>query len=382
MTVRPRVAMTLTQVAHRVPGGSSTSLCDLASAVVAAGDVELVTVLAKGSVRRPRSILNPLRDGRERLDQRVGSVAMGLPLPLLYESWGRTGRPEIAAAAGRVDLVHVTLPMKVGIGSVPMVATVHDVFPLTREHEFTSRGARLMRSGLRWVLANARIVMVPSETVRSAAVQQGLPEDRAVVVPWGVHERRSSVDACDVRRRFGLAGPYVLFVGTLEPRKNLRGLLGAMALLDRADLTLVVVGPKGWGEVLDPGVLPASPVVMLGHVPESDLDALYRGASAFCYPSFEEGFGLPVLEAMAAGAPVITSAGTATADVAGEAAILVDPHDRRSIADALRRLLDDAELGGRLRSLGHQRASEHTWSAAAAATVDVYRRALEASGAR
>jgi len=112
-------------------------------------------------------------------------------------------------------------------------------------------------------------------------------------------------------------------------------------------------------------------------VPAEDLPALYAGAAAFCFPSFEEGFGLPVLEAMAAGAPVVTSSGTATADVAGDAALLVDPRDVSGLAAALARVLDDPSLATALRSAGRQRAAEHRWSVAAAQTLDVYRSVLD-----
>ena len=379
MTVVPRVAMTLTQVSHRVPGGTATSLCRLAAALSASGRVDLTSVLARGDLRRPRSMLHPGPDASDMLDPAVRTATMGLPLPLLYDAWARTGRPTIRSAVGSIDLVHVTVPLRVGIGDSPMVATVHDVFPLSRSHEFTSRGARLMRDGLRWVLDQSRVVMVPSETVRAALIDQGVPEASTMVVPWGVAGR--SVDAAqvaEVRRRHGLSGPYLLFVGTLEPRKNLRGLLEAVARLDRPDLTLAVVGPTGWGDVMSGLATPASPVARLGHVSDQDLSALYAGAAAFCYPSFEEGFGLPVLEAMSAGTPVVTSSGTATEDAAGGAALLADPADPAAIASALTRVLDDVDLASQLRRAGLERAARRTWSESAELTLTAYRTALDA----
>ncbi|MEI2698410.1 MAG: glycosyltransferase family 1 protein [Microthrixaceae bacterium] len=379
MTVVPRVAMTLTQVSHRVPGGTATSLGHLAAALSRSGRVDLTAVLARGDLRRPSSMLRPEQDAAVLLDAGVRSATMDLPLPLLYDTWARAGRPTLRSAVGPIDLVHVTLPLKVGIGDTPMVATVHDVFPLSRSHEFTARGARLMRDGLRWVLGNARVVMVPSATVRAAVVDQGVPEDRTLVVPWGVVcEPAGASQIVEVRRRLGLSGPYLLFVGTLEPRKNLRGLMEAVARLDRPDLTLAVVGPTGWGDVLAGLATPASPVARLGHVSETDLSALYAGAAAFCYPSFEEGFGLPVLEAMAAGTPVVTSSGTATEDAAGGAALLVDPADPGAIAAALASVLDDVDLAARLRAAGLEQARSHSWSDAADLALIAYRTALGA----
>lgn len=378
MSRAPRVALTLTQIAHRVPGGTATSVLRLLDALAAGGGLELSAVLARGDVRRPGSLRGPAAAAAPSLPAGVQPVVMPLPLPLLYDSWARWGRPEIAAAAP-VDLVHVTVPMRVGVGAVPMVATVHDLFPLSRPAGFTSRGARLMADGLRWVLEEAAAVMVPSEAVAAACESHGVGRDRLRVVPWGsapVVVEPAAVDA--VRRRHGLRGPYVLVVGTLEPRKNLAGVMAAMASLDRPGVTLAVVGPAGWGEVPSPVELGmAGPVALLGHVPEGDLTALYAGAEVFCFPSFEEGFGLPVLEAMAAGAPVVTSSGTATAEVAGDAALLVDPHDRAAIASAIARLLDDRSLAAQLVDAGRRRAAEHRWADAAAATRDVYREVLD-----
>jgi glycosyltransferase involved in cell wall biosynthesis len=371
------VALTSTQLAHRVPGGTATSVLRLLDALAAGGGLELSAVLARGDLRRPGS-MRALAAAAPSLPAGVRPVVMPLPLPLLYDSWARWGRPEIAAVAA-VDLVHVTVPMRVGVGEVPMVATVHDLFPLSRPHGFTSRGARLMAEGLRWVLEEADAIMVPSEVVAAACEAHGVGRPRLRVVPWGSDQvvvEPAAVDA--VRRRYGLRGPYVLVVGTLEPRKNLAGVMAAMASLDRPGVTLAVVGPAGWGEVPSPveeGM--AGPVALLGHVPEGDLTALYAGAEVFCFPSFEEGFGLPVLEAMAAGAPVVTSSGTATAEVAGDAALLVDPRDRAAIASAIARLLDDRSLAEQLAGAGRRRAGEHRWSDAATATHDVYREVLD-----
>lgn len=382
MTAVPRVALTLTQLAHRVPGGTATSIVRLADELARSGSVELTAVLARGELRRPSTWRRPddAGPGGERLDPAIRRAVLPLPVPVLYDSWARRGRPTVTSVTGPVDLVHVTIPMRVALGSAPMVATVHDLFPLTRPEDFTHRGARLMRDGLRWVLDEARAVMVPSETVAAACGDHGVDPSRVVVVPWGadpvvVDPRRIAA----VRRRHGIRGDYVLVVGTREPRKNLAGLLAALAVLDRPDLTLAVVGPQGWGEDPDPvesGV--AGPVALLGQVPRDDLTALYAGASVFCFPSLEEGFGLPVLEAMAAGAPVVTSSGTATADVAGDAALLVDPRRPEELASAIRSLLDDPTSAAALAGRGRRRAEELRWDRAASATLATYRSVLGA----
>ena len=166
-----------------------------------------------------------------------------------------------------------------------------------------------------------------------------------------------------VERGARAGGDYVLAVGTLEPRKNLLRLVQAARL---ADVELRVAGQRGWGNV-DVG---GDGVSLLGFVPDDELARLYRGALCVAYTSLYEGFGIPVLEALACGAPVVTSAGTAMAEVADGAAVLVDPSDPEAIADGIRRAIASrAELAAR----GPERARDFTWQASAEATVAVYR---------
>ena len=367
----PRAAVVLTQCWHRVPGGTAGSVLDLVAAVQASGGADLVGVGPRGGA--PEQGFAPP----------VPVVRTSLPLPYLYDAWHTLRRPRLPRAAGTLDVVHVTAPVVPPTGRVPMVATVHDLFPVTRPELLTPRGARLLRRGLELVRDEAQVVMVPSEVVAADCREFGISPARLRVVPWGatpVDVAPGQVDA--VRVRYGVEGPYVLFVGTLEPRKNLARLVEAVARLGRPDLTLVVAGPDGWG---DSGVDPAATgvrTVLTGRVPSADLPALMAGAQVFCFPSLAEGFGLPVLEAMAAGAPVVTSAGTACAEVAGDAAVLVDPLDVDSVAGGLAQVLDDADLADRLRGGGRARAAAHPWSSAAAATVAAYVDACRAGGAR
>jgi glycosyltransferase involved in cell wall biosynthesis len=181
-----------------------------------------------------------------------------------------------------------------------------------------------------------------------------------------------------VRERYVLPGRYVLSVGTLEPRKNLPRLIDAFSRLPHDDVTLVVVGPDGWGESLaGPAARLGDRLRLTGFVPRSQLAPLYRGASVVCYPSLWEGYGMPVAEAMGAGAPVVTSAGTATEElVAGGAGLAVDPLDTDAIAGAVGSVLDDAGLADRLRAAGRARAAATTWQATAAATIAAYEEVL------
>jgi glycosyltransferase involved in cell wall biosynthesis len=163
----------------------------------------------------------------------------------------------------------------------------------------------------------------------------------------------------------------------MEPRKNLKGLIDAFGRLD-IGVELVLVGPRGWKQ--DPvRLLDALPehkrrrVRVLGFVPRTDLRPLYAGASAFCFPSLLEGFGLPVVEAMAQGTPVVTSRATSTAEVSGNAGLLVEPLDPAEIAAALQQVLTDQALAERLRRAGPARAAEYTWERTARLVKEAYR---------
>jgi alpha-1,3-rhamnosyl/mannosyltransferase len=172
-----------------------------------------------------------------------------------------------------------------------------------------------------------------------------------------------------VQRELRLPHEFLLFVGTLEPRKNLARLIRAHAAHGELP-PLVIAGADGWGDL---DVAPSSRVSFVGHVDDASLHALYRAASAFVYPSIREGFGLPVLEAMAQSTPVVTSATTSTAEVAGGAAVLVDPSDEESIADGIFRALDQAS---HYAELGRARAAAMTWANTAALTAKAYDEAL------
>ena len=365
----PRAAVVLTQCWHRVPGGTAGSVLDLVDALQARGGAELVGVGPRGGAPQPGYV------------PAVPVVRTSLPLPYLYDAWHTLRRPHLPRAAGPLDVVHVTAPVVPPTGGVPMVATLHDLFPVTRPELLTRRGARLLRRGLELVRDQAQVVMVPSEVVAADCREFGIGPERLRVVPWGstpVDPRPEQVGT--VRARYGVEGPYVLFVGTLEPRKNLVRLVEAVARLGRPDLTLVVAGPTGWGDAVPDPAAAGVRTVLTGRVPSAELPALMSGAAAFCFPSLAEGFGLPVLEAMAAGAPVVTSSGTACAEVAGDAAVLVDPLDVDSLAGGLAQVLDDADLADRLRAAGRARAAAHTWSSVADAVAAAY--AAAAGGAR
>jgi glycosyltransferase involved in cell wall biosynthesis len=231
----------------------------------------------------------------------------------------------------------------------------------------------------------AGLVCVSRHTAeRLAAVVA--PRAPVSVVPHGVdHDRfRPEPDPGDADRlaALGVRPPFVAFVGTLEPRKGVPVLVRAVARLAPGSpgLQLVVAGRPGWGVEEVDRALAAAPVlegrvVRPGYVDDPTRTALLRGAAAVAYPSLEEGFGLPVLEALAVGAPVVTTTGTTMEEVAGDAAVLVQPGDEEALADALAGLLEDGPGVARLRAAGPRRAARYTWAASAAGHLEAYRRA-------
>lgn len=259
------------------------------------------------------------------------------------------------------------------------VVTIHDCAFVDCPEGFS----RAFGAWYRWLIPRLvrrvrRIIAVSQFTASRLAELCGLKASRIDVIPNGVDSQFHSavpevVD--ELRRRLALPERYVLSVGTLEPRKNLSRLLASWEHLpaELRDVGLVLAGAKG-RQFRSAGIeqLPAG-VHLTGYVEDADLPALYSGAEAFIYPSLYEGFGMPVLEAMSCGTPVICSRSTSLPEVAGDAALLVDPCDVECIADAISRLLTDAELRRAIRTRGLERARKFSWDQAAVATAEVLR---------
>ncbi len=259
----------------------------------------------------------------------------------------------VARAVRRLDLLHCTTfrgPLR---SRVPVVVTVHDLALLRYPEAFRQWHRTTGRLALRSAVRAADAIVAVSEFTRDELVDLlGVSEDRIRIVRNGV-EPLFSADGPRAE------GDYVLAVGTLEPRKNLARVVAAARL---AGVDLRVVGAAGWGEVDVPG--------WVGRVPDEELARLYRGARCVVYASLYEGFGLPVLEAMASGTPVVTSRGGATEEVAGGAAVLVDPRDPQAIAAGI---AEATRQRDELVPRGLDRARGFTWSAAADAVETLWR---------
>ncbi len=354
-----RVAYTLEQCWHDAPGGTAVAALEVARRLAPRQDVTLIGVA--GRHRRPPDA--PWRSP-------VPVVQVPLPRPLLYEAWLRLRRPHVERVTGPVDLAHATglVPCP---SRAPLVVTMHDVAFLHEPDRYTWQGRRVMTRSLAVARDHARLVLTSSQASFDDLVAAGIEVERLRIVPLGVSsDPAAEIEVRNVRHRYDLPERFALFVGTLEPRKNLHRLATA-APRATDPMPLVIAGPDGWGDSVRQL---SGDIRFLGFVPAEDLPALYAAATVFAYPSEREGFGLPVAEAMAQGTPVVTSVGTSTEEVAGGAAVLVDPLD----VDAIAAGLDVARARApELAAAGRARAAELTWEATAAATLAAYLEAVE-----
>lgn len=287
-----------------------------------------------------------------------------------------------------VDVLHVqyTAPP---FTPCPIVTTIHD---LAFEHipeTFNRRSWMQLRLTVRSTARRAAQILTGSEYSRRDIVSTyGIEPERITVTPEAAASHFAQVtnetELSSVRQRYGLDPEYILTLGSLQPRKNLARLIRAYSIL-RANRTgqkvpqLVLVGKRGWlyDEILRTAAEQGASggIILTGYVTESDLPALYSGARCFVYPSYFEGFGLPVLEAMQCGAPVIAGNRTSLPEVVDGAGILVDPFDEQGLAEAIGRVIDNSDYRAELRVKGLKRAKDFSWINTARLTLQAYERA-------
>lgn len=270
-----------------------------------------------------------------------------------------------------------------------LVVTIYDVSVLTHPecHKRTNREFCLR--GIKDAVRYADHIIAISEHTKNDLIKYfNAPEELITVTHLAAgpdyHEVKDGRALNAARVKYGLPENYILFVGSLEPRKNVRALLNAYSKLPerlRKDFFLVIAGAKGWlnsdipGLVKDLGI--SGGVRFTGYIDNNDIASVYSGAAVFVYPSLYEGFGLPILEAMSCGTPVVTSNTSSMPEVAGDAAELVPPSDTGEIAAALERVLENAGLRMEMREKGLKRASMFSWERCARETLDVYRKVVE-----
>lgn len=301
-------------------------------------------------------------------------------------AWEQAVLP-IVARRRRLDVLHAPVNVVPLLVPCPLVVTIHDLAYLRRPEVVPARRRRYFETLTRWSVRRARRVLAVSESTKRDIIELlGVSPERVAVTPLAADERFRPLPSADLdrfRRTAGIARPYVLYVGTVEPRKNLPALLRAFdRIAPDVPHDLVILGPDGWMtaafyETL--GAIRAGDRVRRQEfVAAEELPAWYGAADLFAFPSLYEGFGLPVVEAMACGTPVVTANVSSLPEVAGEAAVTVPPEDEAALAEAMARVLTDPALAASLRIRGIARAGTFSWSRTAELTVETYRAALRA----
>ena len=278
------------------------------------------------------------------------------------------GSPALDAACRGYDTFHASNMIRVPPRRARLTATIHDLTCRLMPELHASGNIRADQYFANHILRRADGLIAVSESTKQDAVRLlGLDARRITVIHSGVDERFYTAKPL-VRER-----SYVLFLGTVEPRKNLDTLIEVWKMLRESEYELLVAGPAGWkSEATVARLSRADRVRYLGYVPEAEIPALTAGAAVFAYVSLYEGFGFPVAQAMAAGVPVVTSNTSSLPEVAGEGALLVDPRSPVEIAAALERLLSSAELRATVGSAGRARAQRYRWEDCARRSIEFF----------
>ncbi|MET0764895.1 MAG: glycosyltransferase family 1 protein [Blastococcus sp.] len=365
-------------IGHRTGIGRYTGhLIPALRSLVDSGDAGISGLVATAFTIRGRGEL------ATHLPPGVADRSRPLPARLLQRAWARWEHPTITALAGHVDVFHGTNFVLPPPGRAKGVVTIHDLAFL-HSPSSVSAASLALRQLVPRALQRASVVCTPSQAVADEIAEAyRLPGDRIQVTPLGVSDEwaRTPVPEPAWLAARGLPERYVLFVGTIEPRKMLPTLVAAMRELqtsDVADTPLVVLGPAGWGPELDLSGLPEGRVLFTGFRNDDEVHRIVAGAGVLAFPSAAEGFGLPPLEAFAAGVPVVASDLPVTREVLGNdpaRATLVPPGDGPALAAALHERLTLSDPPGAAESR-RAWASRFTWSGTAAATADAYRRAV------
>jgi glycosyltransferase involved in cell wall biosynthesis len=366
------VAFHVDQLFYPAPGGIGTYIRELVPSLLAADPGLDVTLFHSNFTGAPN----------------VGDAMASLPVERLpgsirrlYPGWNLIGRPALPPSLAGLDILHAPSP-----AAIPppgprqrLVVTVHDLAFRVFPSLFPAPWRLLFRAGTRRAVRRADAIITVSESTANDLVRYAHADpSRIHVVPLAASIPATTVDEDETLERMKIPRPYLLFVGTLEPRKNLVRLVRAYRrAVARAGLPhrLVLAGPLGWRArplLREIAVEGPGEILLTGKRSPDELDALYRAAAAFAYPSLYEGFGLPVLEAMARGLPCVVSTASSLPEVAGDAALVVPPRSVSGLAGAIERVLTDEAEAARLSAAGRARADQFSWEQTARMTLKVY----------
>ena len=323
---------------------------------------------------------------RPQLDALAGRVPYRwLPCPtrLLYKSWTHLRQPQVDGLLGGVDVYHATNYFLPPARSAKRVVTIHDLAFIAAPEWCSPKIVEPFSGGMKRFAREADGILVYSESTKNDVLRY-LDADPAkiTVAPMAVDESFTPMPreraVAHVKTRYGIDGPFLLFVSTLEPRKNIPTLLRTFAKLTELPHRLVMIGSVGWNaEPIFQTIKELrleDRIIRPGFVPHLELPAFYCAADAFVFPTLYEGFGLPLLEALLCGCPVVTSDNSSVPEVTGGAALATDAMDVDGFADAVRRMLSDDALRTALIARGLEHAKRFSWKACAEVTLDVYQR--------
>ncbi len=371
------VAVQIDQLWFQAPGGIGTYIRSLVPAL-ARQDPSLDVRLfhARFGSREP-----PERWVRDFwVEELAGSIKT------LYPSWDLAARPPLPSSLQSADVVHATNPAAIppAAPGQKLVVTVHDLAFKHYPEMFERSWRYLYELGLRAAVRRADAIVTPSRnTAEDVLSRTKVDPAKLHVVPLAASLEIEPADPELTLARLKVPEPFVLFVGTLEPRKNLVRLIRAYRRVAATGLphALVLAGALGWHhDALMREIALEGPgdIALTGLLPSEDLDALYRSADVFVYPSLYEGFGLPVIEAMARGIPTVASSASSLPEVGGDAVLWVNPRSVREIAHAIETVLTDLDLAERLSIQGRRRAERFSWDETARMTLQVYEQVIEA----
>ena len=354
-----KVAIDVTSIPDR-PAGAGVYVLRVVEALARSNALDLELVARSQDGERWR-LLAPRAE--------VRAVAPS-PRPIRLV-WEQLAGPALAHGADVWHGPHYTMPL---LAWTPAVVTIHDLTFFDHPEWHEPSKVRFFRRMIKLSARRAKVLVCVSDRTAERLRELVRPKIPIVVAPHGVdlHRFRPTGDDAEVE----LPERYVAFVGTVEPRKNIPALVRAVSRLDPS-VHLVLAGQPGWGDDDVERVIAASGmesrVVRLGYVPEDVVPTLLRRAAAVAYPAFEEGFGLPALEALACGAPLVTTSDSVMADVVGHAALVVPAGDDDALVDALRTLVDGGPEAARLRAAGPPVAARYTWASSADRHLEAYR---------